>query len=76
MATYTTTVTVRYSSGQPARQAKVVLHIYMGGMTRPVYTNNDGVAQIGHDSFGTATIYVNGTKHGTVSPNGSAQVIL
>jgi len=69
----TTTITV-YRYNKPAANIKVQLEftgISNLGFTRACYTNNNGIAYVQHSSSGTANVYLNGRKVGTVSTPGS-----
>lgn len=44
------------------------------GMSRPSYTNREGIAVIEHSSKGEATIYVNGKKVGEMYTPGSSTI--
>ena len=45
--------------GKWEKNARVVLG-FSFGMTKPVFTNSNGVAEVKHSTTGQATIYVNG----------------
>jgi hypothetical protein len=50
-----------------ANRARVVLSIdgiFSGGMTKEVYTNEQGIAYVQHASTGMATVYINGREVG------------
>jgi hypothetical protein len=50
-----------------AQRARVVLSIdgiFSGGMTKEVYTNDQGLAYVQHASTGMATVYINGKEVG------------
>lgn len=62
-----------------AKRARVVLSIdgiFSGGMTKEVYTNEDGVAYVSHSSKGKATVYINGKDVGRMSAPGTADFII
>lgn len=52
-------------AGKWLKNAKVVLG-WNGfvnlGMSKPTYTNSDGIAEVNHSATGNATIYVNGKR--------------
>ncbi len=80
MPTHTSIVKVYDSrSGKWVSRAKVVLSwngIINLGMSKDVYTDSNGVAEIAHASTGTATIYVNGTERGTMPTPSSHTVYI
>ncbi len=50
-----------------ANRARVVLSIdgiFSGGMTKEVYTNDQGIAYVQHVSTGMSTVYINGKEVG------------
>lgn len=62
-----------------AKRARVVLSIdgiFSGGMTKEVYTNEDGVAYVSHSSTGKATVYINGKDVGRMITPGTADFII
>lgn len=44
------------------------------GMSRPVYTNREGIAVVDHSATGEATVYVNGRRVGEMYTPGSTTV--
>jgi hypothetical protein len=56
------TIHVQYRDGSPARQSKIVLG-FVGGMTKPAFTDSYGDAVIEHASSGAATVYVSGRAY-------------
>jgi hypothetical protein len=53
-------------NGSPAPNIRVSLSFATGGVTSQVYTDRDGRATISHDGTGTATIFANGSRKGTM----------
>jgi hypothetical protein len=50
-----------------ANRVRIVLSIdgvFSGGMTKEVYTNDQGVAYLQHSSTGMATVYIDGKEVG------------
>ncbi len=50
-----------------ANRAKLVLSIdgiLSGGMTKEVYTNDQGIAYVQHSSTGMSTVFINGREVG------------
>lgn len=68
-------VYVQYSDGSKPNGKKVVLG-FSCGMSKPVFTNRDGVAIVEHESVGSATVYVNGHSQGTFHAPGKKVVVL
>lgn len=68
-----------YKNGRPSSGHRVVLE-YDGfvnvGQTQPVYTDQNGVADISHASSGMATIYVDGSRKGKMNTPGSGRIDL
>ena len=63
--------------GKWEKNAKVVLGwdgFLNLGMSKAVYTNSDGMAEVQHASSGQATIYVNGKSYGKMKTPGSKTV--
>lgn len=57
--------------------AKVVLSwngLANQGMSKPVYTDTHGIAEISHSSTGKAIVYVDGKTSGTVNTLGSTTI--
>ena len=55
------------SLNKMAKRARVVLSIdgiFSGGMTKEVYTNDQGIVYVQHASTGMATVYINGREVG------------
>jgi len=52
--------------GSPASSTNVALSFSAGGMTPSVCTDKDGKAVIHHDGSGTATVFINGKRCGTI----------
>lgn len=74
----TSTVIVR-QNGRPLSGARVVLEwngLANLGMSRPAFTNNEGMAIISHASTGPATIYVNGQRKQKMRTPGDEVVVL
>jgi len=67
------------SRGKWESRAKVVLG-WNGfinlGMSKPVYTDSSGIAEVNHSSTGEATIYINGKNVGKMKTPGSKTVTL
>jgi hypothetical protein len=56
-----------------AKRARVVLSIdgiFSGGMTKEVYTDDDGVAYVTHSSSGMASVFINGKECGRMKVPG------
>lgn len=56
-----------------AKSARVVLSIdgiFSGGMTKEVYTNDQGIAYVQHSSTGMSTVYINGKDVGKMKVPG------
>lgn len=68
-------ITVRWKDGSAATSARVVLG-FSGGMTKPAFTDRNGVAVVEHRSTGSADIYVRGSKVGSLRTPGSASVTI
>jgi 5-hydroxyisourate hydrolase-like protein (transthyretin family) len=68
-----------YRNGRPAQNIKVSLE-YTGftqsGFTQAHYTNSDGIAHVEHSSTGTAHVYLNGSKKGSMSTPGTESFYL
>ena len=65
--------------GKWMKNAKVVLGwdgFLNLGMSKAVYTNSNGLAEINHSSKGQATIYVNGKKVGKMKTPGSTTITI
>lgn len=69
---------VQYRDGSKPKGAKVVLGFTgpMGGMTKPAYTDSDGVALVEHESSGNAEVYVSGKKCGSLHAPGETAVFV
>lgn len=68
-------VYVQYRDGSKPKGKKVVLG-FSGGMSKPGFTDRDGMAMIEHASTGTATVYVDGRSRGTFRAPGQFAVTL
>jgi hypothetical protein len=56
-----------------AKRARVVMSIdgiFSGGMTKEVYTNDQGIAYVQHSSTGMATVFINGKEVGKMKVPG------
>ena len=65
--------------GKWEQRAKVVLGwdgILNLGMSKPVYTDYEGIATVNHSSKGQATIYVNGKNVGKMNTPGSKTITI
>lgn len=71
-------VIVQYRGGAKASHMKVQLGFigFLKGMSRPVYTDRDGVAVIEHSSSGEADVYVSGRRIGRLRAPGETVVFL
>lgn len=79
MSKYYTKVHVHYKDGSIAKKVKVSLsinEILSGGVTSFFFTDNNGVAIIGHNSRGTAKVIVNGTVKGKIHVPGETVVFI
>jgi hypothetical protein len=75
MATYRSLIYVQYKDGSKPKGTKVVLGFSMG-MSKPAYTDREGRAIVEHASKGKATIYVKGSKKGTLNTPGETVVFI
>ena len=66
---------VQYSDGSKPKGAKVVLG-FSGGMTKPAYTDSQGIAVVEHASTGRADVYVSGSKVGSLQSPGETAVFI
>jgi hypothetical protein len=66
---------VRYGDGSKPKGTKVVLG-FSSRMTRPAYTDREGMAIVEHASIGKATVYVSGSAKGTFQAPGSFAVTI
>lgn len=65
--------------GKWIRGAKVVLSwnsLANQGQSKPIYTDDNGVAEISHSSTGKATIYIDGKTIGTMKTPNSKTVVV
>lgn len=65
--------------GKWEKGARVVLNwsgLLSSGMSKAVYTDSDGLAEIQHRSSGQATIYINGKVYGKMKTPGSKTVTI
>lgn len=78
MSTYHSKIYVSYRDGSKPKNTKVIIGFsgFFGGMSDPAYTDNYGVAIIGHESKGEAVVYVNGKKVGTFYAPGETAVFI
>lgn len=53
-------------NGTPASSVKVVLSFASGGVTSPIFTDQNGKAVITHDGNGSASVFINGSNKGVV----------
>jgi hypothetical protein len=63
------------SRGKWESNARVVLEwtgIANLGQSSPVKTDSNGLAEVSHSSTGSAIVYINGSKAGTMSTPGSS----
>ena len=69
---------VSHRDGSKPKGAKVVLGFtsVLGGMTKPAYTDQYGVALVPHSSAGNADVYVSGTKVGAFHAPGETAVFV
>ena len=68
-------IVIKRSTGRGASHLRVVLEIegiFKGGMTQPVYTNENGDAYVQHTSTGQANVFVDGKKVGKMKVPGQA----
>ena len=66
---------IKNSTGRGASHLRAVLEIegiFKGGMTQPVYTNENGDAYVQHTSSGQANVFVDGKKVGKMKVPGQA----
>ena len=68
-------VYVQYKDGSKPKGTKVVLG-FSAGMTKPAFTDKDGMAIIEHQSTGQATVYVSGSKKGSFRAPGTFVVTI
>ena len=68
-------VYIQYKDGSKPKGNKVVFG-FSAGMTKPAYTDRDGMALVEHSSTGRATVYVSGRKKGTFRAPGTFAVTL
>jgi len=61
--------------GKWEKNARVVLG-FSFGMTKPVFTNANGIAEVRHSSTGQASIYVNGKEYEKMRAPGSNTVTI
>ena len=61
--------------GRWEKNAKVVLG-WWAGMSKPVYTNTNGLAEVNHSSTGKAAIYINGKEVGKINTPGSITITI
>jgi hypothetical protein len=66
-------IRVLRSNGDPLRGARVVLS-FTWGQTHAARTDDDGWANVSHESAGRATIFVDGSSQGSIDAPGSATV--
>lgn len=66
---------IQYASGSKPKGVRVVLSFTMG-LTKPVYTDRNGVAIVEHQSKGKATVFVSGKKQGSFRAPGRYVVTL
>ena len=74
-----TSIVKVYNSGlgKWEKNARVVLcwdGFLNAGMSRAVYTDANGIAEVQHSSSGKADIYINGKRCGTMQTPGSKTV--
>lgn len=68
-------INVQYRDGSKPKGVKVVLG-FSGGMTKPAYTDSQGVAVVDHSSTGRADVYVSGSKVGSLQVPGETVVFI
>ncbi|MCC6447528.1 MAG: hypothetical protein IT215_02435 [Chitinophagaceae bacterium] len=68
-------VYVEHRDGSKAEGKEVVLG-FSSGMTQPAFTDRYGVAIVGHDSTGRATVFVSGSRVGEFTAPGEKVVIV
>lgn len=66
---------VQYKDGSKPKGQKVVLG-FSGGMTKPAFTDRDGMAVVEHASKGNATVYVSGANKGSFRAPGKYGITL
>ncbi len=66
---------VQHKDGSKPKGTKIVLG-FSAGMTKPAYTDRDGMALVEHASSGKVTVYVSGSKKGTFHAPGNFAVTL
>jgi hypothetical protein len=67
---------VSYNDGSKPKGAKVVLGFTsaLGGMSKPAFTDAQGIALVEHASVGNADVYVSGKKVGSLHAPGETAV--
>jgi len=69
---------VSYGDGSKPKGTKVVIGFTgpLGGMSKPAYTDQYGVAIVEHSSTGNADVYVSGNKVGSFHAPGETAVFI
>lgn len=68
-------VYVQYKDGSKPKGIKVALGFSLG-ISKPAYTDRDGMAVVEHASTGQATVYVGGANKGSFRTPGTFVVTL
>jgi hypothetical protein len=68
-------VYVQYKDGSKPKGTKVSLG-FSGGISKPAYTDRDGMAVLEHTSTGQAKVYVSGANKGSFRAPGTFVVTL
>ena len=78
MKTYRSQIYVQDKQGNTPKGIRVSLSFdgFLGGISKPFYTDSNGVAIIEHASKGKATVYVRGNTKGTFNAPGEKVVFI
>ncbi len=75
MSKHRSKIYVSYKDGSKPQNKKVVIGL-PSGMSKPAFTDRDGVVIVEHESIGGATVYIDGKNVGTFSVPGETAVFI
>ena len=70
------TIYVQFKDGSKPKGMKVTISISGGGVSKPAFTDRDGLAIVEHASVGRARVYVRGRDMGSFRAPGKFAVTI